>query len=360
MLTQRIFRQHWRSPSYLYGKLFVSVIVGIFNGFTFYKLGNSTQDMQNRMFSAFIILAIPPTIVNGVVPKFFENMMLWQARELPSRIYGWFAFTTAQVVCEVPSAIVGSVIYFLLWYFPSGLPRDSSTAGYSFLMSMLFFLFMASWGQWITAFAPSFTVIANVLPFFFVTFSLFNGVIRPYSSLPVFWRYWMYWVNPSQYWISGVLAATLHNVPVLCTPDETAQFTPPAGQTCQQYAGSFARSAGGYFLTPGSTTLCQYCPFSSGDGYLNTLNIEAKDKWRDFGIFLAFVISNWALVYFFIYTVRVKGGVLVWGTCLVSWVSLLMLSRYHSRKWGRRKANNFERIWQLERILKLAPVRYCI
>jgi ABC-type multidrug transport system permease subunit len=59
---------------------------------------------------------------------------------------------------------------------------------------MLFFLFQASWGQWITAFAPSFTVISNVLPFFFVMFSLFNGVVRPYSELPVFWRYWMYYV----------------------------------------------------------------------------------------------------------------------------------------------------------------------
>ena len=29
----------------------------------------------------------------------------------------------------------------------------------------------------------------------------------------------------------------------------------------------------------------------------------------DFGIFLAFCISNWMLVYFFIYTVRVRG----WG-----------------------------------------------
>ncbi len=38
-----------------------------------------------------------------------------------------------------------------------------------------------------------------------------------------------------------------------------------------------------------------------------TLNIEPKDKWRYFGIFLAFCISNWALVYFFIYTVRIRG-----------------------------------------------------
>jgi ATP-binding cassette subfamily G (WHITE) protein 2 (SNQ2) len=31
MLTKRVFTQYWRDPSYLYGKLFVAVIVGIFN-----------------------------------------------------------------------------------------------------------------------------------------------------------------------------------------------------------------------------------------------------------------------------------------------------------------------------------------
>lgn len=102
---------------------------------------------------------------------------------------------TAQVVCEIPSAIVGSTLYYLIWYFPTGLPTDSSTAGYVFLMTVLFWLFISSWGQWICAFAPSFTVISNVLPFFFVMFGLFNGVVRPYATLPVFWKYWMYYVK---------------------------------------------------------------------------------------------------------------------------------------------------------------------
>jgi len=69
MLTKRTFLQHWRDPSYLYSKLFVSVIIGIFNGFTFYKLDNSVASLQSRLFTPFLILLIPPTIVNGVVPK---------------------------------------------------------------------------------------------------------------------------------------------------------------------------------------------------------------------------------------------------------------------------------------------------
>ena len=310
MLTRRMFTQHWRDPSYYYGKLFVAVIVGIFNGFTFWQLGFSIQDMENRMFTAFLILLIPPTVVNSIVPKFYTNMALWLARENPSRIYGWVAFSTASVVTEIPISIISSVIYWLLWYYPSGLPTDSSTAGYMFWMTMLFFLFQASWGQWICAFAPSFTVIANVLPFFFVMFSLFNGVVRPYEQLSVWWRYWMYYINPSTYWISGVIAATLRDIPVQCTANEAAIFDPPPGQTCSQYAQSYVTSVGtGYLTNPNGTSECGYCQYSNGVEYMASLNVNPSDKWKYLPIFLAFCISNWALVYFFIYTVRVRG----WG-----------------------------------------------
>ncbi|KAF2185154.1 hypothetical protein K469DRAFT_739172 [Zopfia rhizophila CBS 207.26] len=245
-LTKRLFTQYWRDPSSL------RKVVRC----------RHSWDMQDRMFCTFLIILIPPTIVNAVVPKFYTNMALWQARELPSRIYGWIPFVTAQVVAEIPIAIVSSVLYWLLWYYPTGLPTDSSTAGYVFLMTILFFLFI------------SFTVISNVLPFFFVMFSLFNGVVRTYSQLSVFWKYWMYYVNPSTYWIGGVLAATPHNIPVQCFVSETARFNVPAGQTCAEYAGSFLSQAPGYLLNLDATNDCH----------------------------------NWALVYFFIWSVRIKGS----------------------------------------------------
>ena len=309
-LTRRMFTQHWRDPSYLYGKLFVAVIIGVFNGFTFWQLGNTVQDMQNRMFTAFSIILIPPTVVNTVVPKFYMNMALWQARENPSRIYNWVAFSTASVVTEIPISIVSAIIYWIIWYYATGLPTDSSTAGYVFWMTMLFFLFQASWGQWICAFAPSFTVISNVLPFFFVMFSLFNGVVRPYSQLSIFWHSWMYWANPSTYWIGGIMAATLRDIPVRCASTEVASFNPPPGMTCGQYAQPYVSSVGkGYITNPNATSDCGYCQYKNGVEYMAGLNVSPGDKWKYLPIFLAFVISNWALVYFFIYTVRVRG----WG-----------------------------------------------
>ncbi|PWY80967.1 hypothetical protein BO94DRAFT_153864 [Aspergillus sclerotioniger CBS 115572] len=308
LLMVRLFRQYWRDPSYYYGKLFVSVIIGIFNGFTFYMLGNSISSMEDRMFSIFLIILLPPIVLNSLVPKFYINRALWEAREYPSRIYGWIAFCTANIVCEIPMAIISGLIYWLLWYYPAGFPTDSSNAGYVFLMSILFFLFQASWGQWICAFAPSFTVISNTLPFFFVMTSLFNGIVRPYSAYPVFWKYWMYYVNPVTWWLRGVISSVFPSVDIECASLESTHFNPPPGQTCTQYAGDWVSSVGvGYLSNPNATSDCQYCPYANGQQYMHTLNVHDGDKWRCFGIFLAYVIINWFLVYFMIYCVRVRG-----------------------------------------------------
>lgn len=103
-----------------------------------------------------------------------------------------------------------------------------------------------------------------------------------------------------------MLAATLHNIPVECSSDETAHFNPPPGMTCAQYAGQFADLNGGTLIDGSLTSDCQYCPLRVGDQYLASLNITADEKWRDFGIFLVFVFTNYLLVYFFIWSCRVK------------------------------------------------------
>lgn len=87
-------------------------------------------------------------------------------------------------------------------------------------------------------------------------------------------------MNPATYWIGGLLAATLAGQPVDCLDEETARFNAPPGQSCEEYAGAFASSTAGYLLDSSSSDICQYCPYTTGDDYLKTINIEASDKWR--------------------------------------------------------------------------------
>jgi ATP-binding cassette subfamily G (WHITE) protein 2 (SNQ2) len=114
-LTRRMFKQYWRDPAYLYSKFFTAVVISFFIGFTYWGLTDSILDMQNRIFVLYLELVTIPTIIGGVLARFFVNRSLWEAREYPSRIYGWFAFCTANIVVEIPWAIFCSVISWPAW-----------------------------------------------------------------------------------------------------------------------------------------------------------------------------------------------------------------------------------------------------
>ncbi|KAK2052333.1 ABC-2 type transporter [Colletotrichum caudatum] len=309
LLIKRMFLQHWREPSYIYSRLFVNTIMGVINGFTFFMLGNDLASMQNRMFSAVIlILFMPPIVVNSVVPKFFGNLFIWEARELPSRTYGWVAFCTANIVCEIPMSLIGGTIYWLLWYFPVGYSSSASVSGYTYLMVIVWSLFQASWGQWIAGIGPPYPIIASIIPFFMVVATFFNGILAPYASMPVIWRYTLYYVNPTTWFSRGVLSAVLAPVAVQCSAAEFARFNPPPGLTCGQYASRFVDEVAkaGYLENPDAMADCSYCPYRDGAEYMRPMNIHVNDKWPAFGILLALAVTNWILIYLFIYT-RVNG-----------------------------------------------------
>jgi ATP-binding cassette, subfamily G (WHITE), member 2, PDR len=75
-------------------------------------------------------------------------------------------------------------------------------------------------------------------------------------------------LTPFYYLLEGMLATVVHKQPVVCTPTEFATFVPPAGQTCEQWAGLYVRQNGGYIQDPTNTSLCQYCSYANGDQYV--------------------------------------------------------------------------------------------
>ncbi|KAJ4203241.1 ATP-binding cassette transporter snq2 [Fusarium falciforme] len=150
LLTKRTLLQYWRTPDYIYSRLYCSFAHSLLNGLIFLRLGNTRADMQYRSFSCFLILMIIPEFINACAMMFDDNRSVWLGREYPGRIYGWVAFTTANVIAEIPYALAGGVLFYVLFYFIVGLPLGEP-AGYTFLMMMMFHLFSTSWGQWIVA-----------------------------------------------------------------------------------------------------------------------------------------------------------------------------------------------------------------
>ena len=305
LLTHRTLVQYWRTPEYIYSRLYCSVAHSALNGLMFLQLGNTEADLQYRIFCCFLVLMIVPEFINACAMMFDENRNVWLGREYPSRIYGWVAFSTAHVIAEIPYALLGGVIFYVLFYFMVGLPLGTP-AGYTFLMMMFFHLFSTSWGQWIVAMSSDAGMAANIMPFFVVMCEFFNGVLQPKELMPAVWRYTMYYIGPFTYWISGIATMVLTGVSVTCTDSELIRFDPPSNTTCGAYAEDWLSGSKGYLANPEATSSCGYCQYSVGEDYLSTINLPDNVAWPYLGIFALFTVTNYVFVYLMVYVKSVK------------------------------------------------------
>lgn len=264
LLTARTFKQYWRAPNYIYSRLYASVIHAALNCLIFLQVNNTVAGMQYRIFSCFLVLMLVPEFINACALMFDENRNVFLGREYPSRIYGWVAFSTANILAEIPYALLGAVIFYLLFYFPVGLPLGVP-AVYTFMMIVMFHLFITSWGQWIAALSSDASMAASVMPFFVIVCELFNGVLQPRELMPAVWRYTTYYLGPFTYWISGIVTMILPQLAVRCAEYELIRFTPPSNMTCGAYAEEWLEGANGYLANPDATSECGYCLYASGE-----------------------------------------------------------------------------------------------
>lgn len=69
------------------------------------------------------------------------------------------------------------------------------------------------------------------LPFLFALhWKLTFSACRPYSEMPVYWR-WLYQMSPFQHYVRSMLGTLLHGIQVECAPSELVQYATPEGLT---------------------------------------------------------------------------------------------------------------------------------
>lgn len=125
----------------------------------------------------------------------------------------------------------------------------------------------------------------------------FCGIVVPYSQINVFWRYWIYWLDPFTYLVGGLLTQLLWDVEIECKPNELTNIPLPSATTCGDYMAAFLSDNAGYVVDANSTASCEYCPYQTGADYARTLNINEKYyAWRDVGITALFCVSSYAMV----------------------------------------------------------------
>jgi ABC-type multidrug transport system permease subunit/ABC-type multidrug transport system ATPase subunit len=300
LVTKRMNVSIYRNTDYINNKLALHIFSALFNGFSFWKIGDAVGDLQLRLFTIFNFIFVAPGVIAQLQPLFLERRDIYEAREKKSKMYSWVAFVTGLVVSELPYLCICAVFYFACWYYTVGFPTSSDKAGATFFVMLMYEFVYTGIGQFIAAYAPNAVFASLANPLVIGTLVSFCGVLVPYSQIQPFWRYWIYYLNPFNYLMGSLLVFTTFDAPVNCAEGEFAVFNPPGNQTCGEYLAEYKMGMGmrSNLVNPEATAGCRVCEYSRGSDYLSTINLEDYYYgWRDAALVALFACSGYALVY---------------------------------------------------------------
>ncbi|KAH7186610.1 ABC-2 type transporter-domain-containing protein [Fusarium oxysporum] len=284
-VTYRVFQQYWRMPSYIFAKFILGIAAGLFIGFSFFDANDTQAGVQEVIFAVFLLTTIFSTLVQQIQPLFITQRSLYEVRERPSKAYSWKAFIIANVIVEIPYQII--------------------TAGLILLFVIQLFIYASSFAHMTIAAMPDAQTAASIVTLLSLMSTIFSGVLQTPAALPGFWIF-MYRVSPFTYWIGGIVSTALHGRQITCSEKETSEFNPPSGSTCGEYLEPFLQEAPGTLQNPNAREQCRYCSVSTADQYLAASQIYWSERWRNYGIFWAYIGFNIMMAIVLYYFFRVK------------------------------------------------------
>lgn len=312
LVSLRLFQQYWRSPDYLWSKFFLTIFNNVFIGFTFFKADRSLQGLQNQMLAIFMFTVIFNPLLQQYLPSFVQQRDLYEARERPSRTFSWKAFIVSQILVEVPWNFLAGTVAFCIYYYAIGFYSNASVAhqlhergALFWLYSCAFYVYIGSLGLFCISFNQVAEAAANLASLMFTLSLSFCGVMTTPKAMPRFWIF-MYRVSPLTYLIDGLLSTGVANVDIKCSNYELLKFSPPANMTCSEYMGPYLKATGtGYLADPTATDMCRLCPYSHTNDYLKSVSSSYHHRWRNYGIFICFIVFNYVAGIFLYWLARV-------------------------------------------------------
>ncbi len=65
----------------MWNKINLHIFAALFSGFTFWQIGNTSFDLQLRVFAIFNFIFVAPGCINQMQPFFLHNRDLFETRE---------------------------------------------------------------------------------------------------------------------------------------------------------------------------------------------------------------------------------------------------------------------------------------
>lgn len=111
IVTHRANVSLFRNTDYITNKLALHIGSALFNGFSFWMIGDRVGDLQMRLFTIFNFIFVAPGVIAQLQPLFIERRDIFETRERKSKLYSWKAFITGLVVSEIPYLLICAFLY---------------------------------------------------------------------------------------------------------------------------------------------------------------------------------------------------------------------------------------------------------
>lgn len=224
IVSHYTFLSYYRDIGYNWGRIVLAIMQAVIAGFTFFQMPNTASGAVLQMFALFSFTTFAiPFIITVIAP--FNDRRAYFYRDSASGMYNWFSFSVSIMLSDLPYAMLPATIFFLIVYWLYGLQMAHLAPLICWAGILVYHQWANSFGQSVAALLPNAELASLVVSLATTILPAISGVPVPYSVMPRFWYYTLYWVNP--YRFVGLPCSFVYRASLL-TPSCALQTDGPA------------------------------------------------------------------------------------------------------------------------------------
>ncbi|KAJ8906820.1 hypothetical protein NDN08_003306 [Rhodosorus marinus] len=287
---KRQMNVYWRTPEYNYSRILSALVQALLLGFSYFQV-QKDQNGANLLVAATFMAGLTALMsINNAVATVINGRVAFY-RETSAGYYTPGAYYVPLLVTDQPFNLVSQLLYSVTLYFLIGF--KAAGYGYFLLSVILYGTWAISTGAMFGAISPTIDIGLILVPLMNAVLNLLAGFLITRNEIPP-WYIWIYWINPTAYFMVGNMKNTLTGTEFFCTADEYLEFTyPGATNSSYEYPSCETIPATQQYITnPSNSTECVFCPITSGDQVLTMLDVPDYNMWISIAALIAFIVFS--------------------------------------------------------------------
>jgi len=86
LVTQRMNISLYRNTEYVTNKFVLHILLALLNGFSYWMIGDSLNDLQQVLFTVFNVIFVAPGVISQLQPLFIDRRDIFEVREKKSKM----------------------------------------------------------------------------------------------------------------------------------------------------------------------------------------------------------------------------------------------------------------------------------